>query len=181
MQSTIGRLDQRRAELGDQGGFTLIEPLIVIMILGVLAAIGVLAVQNLTRSSLQASCGSDLKTVETAVEIYRAEMGNYPDGYTLDPANRNVHVANGAGLLTDNQGLVNAAASGRELLSAGGSATGRPSPNTGDSRVGPWLKDVPANGNHYTITVSNDGKGTVLVVNAANPNGVSSCSAAGLT
>ena len=39
--------------------FTLIELLIVIVILGILAAIVVFAVQNLTSSSSQASCGSD--------------------------------------------------------------------------------------------------------------------------
>ena len=38
--------------------------------------------------------------------------------------------------------------------------------------VGPWLKDVPANPIRYTISVSNDGLGTITVApagTAANP------------
>jgi type II secretion system protein G len=78
MQKTIDRLRQRREELGDEGGFTLIELLIVIVILGILAAIVVFAVQNLTGQSAQAGCQSQYKTVETAMEAYKAQVGQYP-------------------------------------------------------------------------------------------------------
>ena len=84
MQASLERLRRRREEEGDEGGFTLIELLIVIVILGILAAIVVFAVQNLTGSSTKASCGSDYKTVETAVEAYKAQLGDYPG----DPAIR---------------------------------------------------------------------------------------------
>jgi general secretion pathway protein G len=78
MQATLERLRQRREERGDEGGFTLIELLIVIVVLGILAAIVVFAVQNLTGQSAAAGCQSDYKTVETAAEAYKAQMGNYP-------------------------------------------------------------------------------------------------------
>ena len=52
MQASLERLRKRREEEGDEG-FTLIELLIVIVILGILAAIVVFAVQNLTSSSSQ--------------------------------------------------------------------------------------------------------------------------------
>jgi general secretion pathway protein G len=79
MKSTIERLQARRASAeGREGGFTLIELLIVIVILGILAAIVVFAVQNLTGQSATASCGSDYKTVETAAEAYLAQEGQYP-------------------------------------------------------------------------------------------------------
>ena len=78
MQASLERLRQRREELGDEGGFTLIELLIVIVILGVLAAIVVFAVQGLTGQSAQAACQAEYKTVETALETYKAQVGNYP-------------------------------------------------------------------------------------------------------
>lgn len=78
MQASLERLRQRREELGDEGGFTLIELLIVIVILGILAAIVVFAVQNLTQQSATAACQSQYKTVETAMEAYKAQIGSYP-------------------------------------------------------------------------------------------------------
>ena len=78
MQATLERLRQRRAEMGDEGGFTLIELLIVIVILGILAAIVVFAVQNLTGQSNVAACQAQYKTAETALEAYKAQMGTYP-------------------------------------------------------------------------------------------------------
>lgn len=78
MQSTLERLRQRREEMGDEGGFTLIELLIVIVILGILAAIVVFAVQNLTSQSDVAACQAQYKTVETAMEAYKAQVGSYP-------------------------------------------------------------------------------------------------------
>ena len=78
MEASLKRLRQRREELGDEGGFTLIELLIVIVILGILAAIVVFAVQNLTGQSATAACQSEFKTVETALESYKAQVGSYP-------------------------------------------------------------------------------------------------------
>jgi general secretion pathway protein G len=78
MNASLERLRARREELDGEGGFTLIELLIVIVILGVLAAIVVFAVQNLTHQSAQSACQSDYKTVETAAEAYKAQEGAYP-------------------------------------------------------------------------------------------------------
>ena len=197
MQATLERLRARREERGDEGGFTLIELLIVIVILGILAAIVVFAVQNLTSSSAQSACKSDLKNVETAAEAYKAQMGNYPLGgmtaATVTGAG-NTPVAPAAppanGTDSDpNNNTINAAsaekttagvASGGELLTGswhttsgttaapgvGKDATGNDTVNAqAPSRtdVGPWLKDVPSNGNHYTIWLANDGTGKITV------------------
>ena len=59
-------------------GFTLIELLIVIVILGILAAIVVFAVGGITDRGTKSACKSDVKTFEVAVEAYKAKTGLYP-------------------------------------------------------------------------------------------------------
>lgn len=59
-------------------GFTLIELLIVIVILGILAAVVVFAVGGITDEGQTSSCKAERKTVEVAIEAYRAQEGAYP-------------------------------------------------------------------------------------------------------
>ena len=68
-------------EKRNEGGFTLIELLIVIIILAVLAAIVVFAVGTTTGNAKAAACNADAKSVETAVEAYKAanSAAAYPD------------------------------------------------------------------------------------------------------
>ena len=54
-------------------GFTLVELLIVIVILGILAGIVVFAVGNLTSSASSNACGTEADTVQTAIQSYRAQ------------------------------------------------------------------------------------------------------------
>ena len=143
MQASLERLRRRREEEGDEGGFTLIELLIVIVILGILAAIVVFAVQNLTSSSSQASCGSDYKTVETAVEAYKAQIGDYPGPAVPGP--RRLECDSSCDPCTPSA-ATNAAAAAGPLLSTSSPATVRSTESVqspSGNLVGPWLKDVP--------------------------------------
>jgi general secretion pathway protein G len=63
-------------------GFTLIELLIVIVILGILAAVVVFAVGGITDQGEESACAAELKTLQVAVEAYRAQEGDYPDSNT---------------------------------------------------------------------------------------------------
>src|SRR6266480_1805951 len=69
----------------DEAGFTLIELMIVIVILGVLAGIVIFAVGGIQDTGNLAACKSDVKTVSVAVEAYQAKhgVGQYPAN--LDP------------------------------------------------------------------------------------------------
>ena len=60
-------------------GFTLVELLIVIVILGILAGIVVFAVGNLTSSAKGNACGAEKSTLITADEAYKAQTGSYTD------------------------------------------------------------------------------------------------------
>jgi prepilin-type N-terminal cleavage/methylation domain-containing protein len=66
-------------------GFTLVELLIVIVILGILATIVVFAVRGITDQGQESACKATAKTYEVAIEAYYAKYGNVnnPDGAEL--------------------------------------------------------------------------------------------------
>jgi general secretion pathway protein G len=158
MQATLERLRKRREEMGDEGGFTLIELLIVIVILGILAAIVVFAVQNLTGSSAQSACKSDFKTVETGIEAFNAQNGHYPTTTDLGVAAPVYAPPAGSGFTIPANTFVGA------LMTAQGNGTGA------------TLRDFPGNGNHYQIAVTAGGKEQVY-----NPAGGATIPAANAT
>jgi general secretion pathway protein G len=65
-------------------GFTLLELLIVMVILGILAAAVIFALGDVSTQSAQAVCNSDAKSVETAVIVFhinpinKAAANQYP-------------------------------------------------------------------------------------------------------
>jgi prepilin-type N-terminal cleavage/methylation domain-containing protein len=61
-------------------GFTLVELLIVIVILGILAGIVVFAVGNLTSNAKTNACNTEKSTIVAAAEAYKAQNGSYPAG-----------------------------------------------------------------------------------------------------
>lgn len=58
-------------------GFTLVEMLIVIVILGILATVTVFAVTGITNKGKTSACQSDAKTLMTAEEAYNANHDVY--------------------------------------------------------------------------------------------------------
>jgi general secretion pathway protein G len=69
--------DRVSAARRNDGGFTLIELLIVIVILGVLAAIVVFGVRGITDRGKTAACKADKHTVEVAAEAGYAQDSAY--------------------------------------------------------------------------------------------------------
>ena len=59
----------------EEAGFTLVELLVVMVILGVLAGIVVFGVGGLNKASAAAACRADFKTVETAQAAYESQTG----------------------------------------------------------------------------------------------------------
>ena len=67
------------AETKQDKGFTLVELLIVIVILGILATVTVFAVTGITNKGKTSACQSDAKTIQTAEEAYSANTGSYTE------------------------------------------------------------------------------------------------------
>lgn len=59
-------------------GFTLIELLVVIAIIALLSTLAVVALNNAREKSRDAKRVSDVKQIQTALELYYAEVGEYP-------------------------------------------------------------------------------------------------------
>ncbi len=67
------RIIERKATQEGEEGFTLIELLIVIVVLGILAAVVVFALGGITGKSAVAACQADGNTISTAMAAFSAQ------------------------------------------------------------------------------------------------------------
>lgn len=67
-------------------GFTLIEVLVVIVIIGILATVGIPTYQNFIEDSKSRVCQNNLLTLKAALDIYVVENGVVPADLTKIPA-----------------------------------------------------------------------------------------------
>ncbi len=75
-----------------QSGFTLIELLVVIAIIGLLSTLAVVALNSARQRSRDAKRVSDIRQVQTALELGFSETNNYPAGTSLALGSTNYRV-----------------------------------------------------------------------------------------
>ncbi len=102
-------------------GFTLVELLIVIVILGILATVTVFAVRGITDQGQESACNADKKTMQTAVEAYFAQWGGttIPTGADAAPSGASWSVGADAETTLVNAGLIVEASDGITVADTG--------------------------------------------------------------
>ncbi len=94
-------------------GFTLIEVLVVISIIGLLVALLLPAMQSAREAARRASCRNNLKQLGLALHSFEQAKQHFPPGFSLNPPEYNVAPGWGWGLFSlgglEQQALYNAA------------------------------------------------------------------------
>ncbi len=114
-EGTIDHKNQNRGKsVHEDDGFTLVELLVVVVIMGVLATVSVLGVRGLTDRGQESACESDRRVMEVAVETWFADESLATSG-TLTEAGLVT-----AQLLRDESSLYNVQADGSVVAVEGG-------------------------------------------------------------
>lgn len=74
----------RAHQTASESGFSLVELLVVVAVIGVLMAIAIASFKDALDRTKQRSTMSEMRTISTAIEIYKADTGHYPaNGQTM--------------------------------------------------------------------------------------------------
>ena len=69
---------KRRRQVLSPSGFTIVELLVVIVVIGILAAITIVSYTGISQRSRDASRSSDATSIQRAIDLYYVDNGSYP-------------------------------------------------------------------------------------------------------
>lgn len=139
MKTTVNYF-AKRTEGSNASGFTLVELMIVVSILGILGAIVLPAFQNHIQQAKEAAAKDDLRILRNAINHYAAEHNDVPPGFI----NGSLTMPMLLPLQFENCTTIN------------GDFNGSLSPS-GNYKYGPYLNDMPENpfNNKSSFTILN--------------------------
>jgi len=72
-------ISRMNKQIADQSGFTLIELMVVVIILGILAGLVVPRIMERPGEAKQTKAKIQIESLETALKLYKLDTGRYPD------------------------------------------------------------------------------------------------------
>lgn len=154
-------------------GFTLIELLVVIAIIGLLSTLAVVALNNARQKARDARRLSDVKQIQTALELYYNDVGIYATSTDANDCGGTHPMYNIAGCcLSQTNGFL-AACAGTTYMSE---VPANPSPtNDGGCPIAEYTYQGDNNNASYSLTYcigQNNGNITGGITHTATPAGI---------
>ena len=144
-------------------GFTLIELLVVIAIIGLLANIAMMSINNARQKSRDAKRVSDIKEIQTALEMYFSTVNSYPSGTIASTVQNGTLGVSPRLTFSSTNGFNTTAGTGIVFM---GKVPADPGSNT--------YTYSSTNGSSYSLTFTLEGKAGSLAsgAHAASPTGI---------